>query len=305
MLPAASPTAFRPVPAVLTDALGCTASKLSDNQEFEGAGIRLYRKRSHDAHLGHVETPATDRGVLVGVSMRNGHRRKILHEHHASSHDFGEHSIYVRNFADRYRADLSGAFDFVLLEIPRSSLEDAVADTASSRIDGLRCATGHLDPVLAHLVQALLPSLERPREACKLFVDQLGATIATHLVRQYSGVRLPSTAKSPLSKSHEDRAKAMLRSNIDGDISIGDVALACGLSRSHFTRAFKETTGLTPHQWLLDQRVAKARELLSRSRISLVEVAALCGFADQSHLTRLFTKVVGASPGKWRRESSF
>lgn len=304
MLPAASPDVFQLAPAVLTDGLGCTASKLSGDQEFEGAGIKLYRKRSHDAHLGYVETPATDRGVLVGVSMRSGHRRKILHEHHASSHDFGENSVYVRNFSDRYRADLSGAFDFVLLEIARSSLEDAVADTSRSRIDGLNCATGHADPVLAHLVHALLPSLERPREACKLFVDQLGATISTHLLRQYSGIRLPRNTKSPLSKSHEDRAKAMLRSNIDGDISIGDIAQACGLSRSHFTRSFKETTGLTPYRWLLDQRVAKARELLSRPQISLAEIAALCGFADQSHLTRLFTKVVGTSPGKWRRGSS-
>lgn len=286
------------------DGLGCSASKLSDNQEFEGAGIRFYRKRSHDAHLGYVETPATDRGVLVGVSMRAGHRRKILHEHHASSHDFEEHSIYVRNFADRYRADLSGAFDFLLIEIPHSSLDSVAGETGRGRIEGLRCATGQTDPVLAHLIHALTPSFDRPHEASTLFVDQLATTITTHLVGRYGGASLITPPKAILSRAQEDRAREILRSHIDGDIAIADVAQACGLTRSHFTRAFRNTTGQTPHQWLIGQRVQRARELLARSKLSLAEVAAACGFADQSHLTRVFAHLIGTPPGKWRRETA-
>lgn len=287
-----------------TDGLGCSAGKLSDNQEFEGAGIRFYRKRSHDTHLGYVETPATDRGVLVGVSMRAGHRRKILHEHHASSHDFEAHSIDVRNFADRYRADLSGAFDFLLIEIPRFSLDRVAGETARGRIEGLRCATGQTDPVLAHLIHALTPSFDRPNEACKLFVDQLAIAITTHLVGRYGGVCLTTPPKAMLSRAQEDRAREILSSHIDGDMTIADVAHACGLTRSHFTRAFRNTTGQTPHQWLIWQRVQRARELLTRSKLSLAEVAAVCGFADQSHLTRVFARLTGTPPGKWRRETA-
>ena len=72
-------------------------------------------------------------------------------------------------------------------------------------------------------------------------------------------------------------------------------------SVSHFSRAFRRTVGVAPHNWLLMHRVEVAKEKLAHSRLSLLEVALACGFADQSHLTRVFTGMVGVSPGAWRR----
>jgi AraC-like DNA-binding protein len=69
-----------------------------------------------------------------------------------------------------------------------------------------------------------------------------------------------------------------------------------------FVRAFKETTGLPPHRWLMSRRIERAQETLINSRLSLVEIAERTGFADQSHFTRVFTGTVGTSPGEWRRE---
>jgi len=73
------------------------------------------------------------------------------------------------------------------------------------------------------------------------------------------------------------------------------------LSRFHFARAFKQSEGLTPHGLVLERRLAKARELLIRTSLSLSEIASAVGFADQSHFTRRFREVVGASPGQFRR----
>lgn len=80
-----------------------------------------------------------------------------------------------------------------------------------------------------------------------------------------------------------------------------DVARECRLSVSHFSRAFRRTTGVAPHNWLLTHRVDVAKETLRNTQLSLSEVALVCGFADQSHLTRVFTSMVGVSPGAWRR----
>ncbi|WP_395321481.1 hypothetical protein [Variovorax sp. UC74_104] len=98
------------------DLLGCTVGHLQRDQELSADGVRIYRKtvNAHERH--HVETAPSGRGVLLGISLRDGHRRRILHEHHASCHDFGKGSIYVRDFCDRYRADMQSGFDFVLLE---------------------------------------------------------------------------------------------------------------------------------------------------------------------------------------------
>jgi AraC-like DNA-binding protein len=97
-------------------------------------------------------------------------------------------------------------------------------------------------------------------------------------------------------------ASRRLLRDLCADFPVGELARLCGLSRSYFTKAFKVSTGLPPHRWLMRNRIGQAREMLERTdeRISLI--ASSCGFADQSHLTRLFHATVGSSPAAWRRE---
>ena len=99
----------------------------------------------------------------------------------------------------------------------------------------------------------------------------------------------------------ERRAKEILSANLDGSVPLKDVARECRLSVSHFSRAFRRTMGVAPHNWLLGRRIEVAKEKLRDRRLSLSDVALVCGFADQSHLTRVFTGMVGVSPGAWRR----
>jgi len=157
--------------------------------------------------------------------------------------------------------------------------------------------------VLAHLALALAPALNRPHEASPLFLAQVSTAIETHLFERYGDTPPPSVRTvRALSPVHEHRAKELLRSRLDGQLTIAAVADACGLSRSHFVRAFRQTTGQSPHQWLQGQRVAQARELLAHpGGYALADIAALCGFADQSHFTRVFQQWEGMTPGRWRQ----
>jgi transcriptional regulator GlxA family with amidase domain len=93
----------------------------------------------------------------------------------------------------------------------------------------------------------------------------------------------------------------MMREDLTGNTPLHDVARECGVSRSHFARAFAISVGRPPHQWLLEQRVELARQLLGDTELSIGDVAARCGFADQSHFTRVFSARTGLSPGRWRR----
>jgi AraC family transcriptional regulator len=90
--------------------------------------------------------------------------------------------------------------------------------------------------------------------------------------------------------------------NLEGDVSTADVARECLLSAGHFARAFRRSTGLSPHQWLLRRRIDEAHLLLRDSRLSLAEIARACGFADQSHFTKTYTRLCGTNPGAWRRQ---
>jgi len=82
---------------------------------------------------------------------------------------------------------------------------------------------------------------------------------------------------------------------------VSGLAGLLSLSRFHFVRTFKQSTGLPPHRWLLGYRVAKAKALLLADHAPLGDVASACGFADQCHLTRVFSRHVGESPAAWRR----
>ncbi|CAA2109171.1 helix-turn-helix domain-containing protein [Variovorax paradoxus] len=295
---------FGPPVAAPQDTLGCTSGLLRNDHELSANGVRVYRKTVDGEQRQQVETDASGRGVLVGVSLRDGHRRRVLHEHHAASHDFRKGSIYIRDFSDRYRADLLGGFDFVLLEISHAALERAFDEKTGPRVGGIEPVGSATDDVLAHLAAALAPALARPTEASMLFVDQLCLAMTSYLVDHHGRSAPPGPPRTHrvLSRSHEARAKEMLRSKMDGSVSVAEIADACNLSRSYFIHAFRETTGQTPHQWLVAQRLERAQALLMDFERPLAEVAAACGFSDQSHFTRVFSQFTGTPPGSWRRK---
>lgn len=104
-----------------------------------------------------------------------------------------------------------------------------------------------------------------------------------------------------LARWQERRAKELIAANLTDNVTLADLAEACELSIRHFTRAFRGSTGTSPHAWLLHLRVEKAKQLLTSSRRMLADIALDCGFADQSHMTRAFQRSVGVPPGAWRR----
>jgi transcriptional regulator GlxA family with amidase domain len=92
-----------------------------------------------------------------------------------------------------------------------------------------------------------------------------------------------------------------MNSRIGEQISLRELAKECRLSISYFAAAFRQSTGESPHRWLIKRRVEIAKEMLLSSELPLSAIALNCGFADQSHLTRVFTVMAGAPPGVWRR----
>ncbi|CAN7799231.1 AraC family transcriptional regulator [Paraburkholderia hospita] len=297
---ASSAIAVRP-----KDSLGCLSSQLYKDLELDTGEFKFYRKCTRDGMTSAVNMPASDRGLLVGVSLRSGHSRRILSGHRWTSHDFEKDSIYIRDFADDYRAELRSGFDFVLMELPQAFMTTACYERSGSSTPRVSSLAGRKDPILGHLAQILSLTLERQSEASPLFVEQLGVMIGTHLIDRYGNAPSESKSKSRrLSSLQETRAKDMLLAKARGNVSIEEIANACNLSRSYFIRAFSETTHRTPHQWLLEQRIDRARDLLKHSDSSLTEIAMTCGFSDQSHFTRTFSQLVGMPPGMWRRQTT-
>jgi AraC-like DNA-binding protein len=284
------------------DDLGCPLSKLQSHRQIAGDFMTFYRKASDSGSIGRVETPATNRGFLVGLSAKGGHRRSILSGKSAVTHDFDENTVYVRDFNEHYKADLHGPFDFTLLEVTKTALVRlADRDGAASDVDLSRGVHG-ADAVLAGLLGALLSQGCCPGERSALFVDQLSVAVGVHLLQRYGCRKTVATERRyGLSSRRVARVVEMIDSRLNGDLAIDDLASACNLSPGVFMRAFRDTTGKTPHQWLTKRRVERSRDLLLDSNLTLIEIARSCGFTDQSHFTRIFARETGTPPGAWRR----
>jgi AraC-like DNA-binding protein len=188
--------------------------------------------------------------------------------------------------------------------IPHKALEHIADEAGVPRITDLPAqpGIGIDDPIARHLLLSLMPGLSKPEDAFSVFVDHVALALVTHVARAYGGMRnIPNVPRGGLAPYQERRAKELLRANLNGEISLERLAAECGLSVRHFARAFRTSTGVPPHRWLMQQRVEQAKALLHDSAMPLSDVALACGFADQSHFTRVFTAMVGASPGAWRR----
>lgn len=285
-----------------SDTFGCQLNKLTINQELSSSRMSIFRKASANGGLGQVRMGGKDDGLLVGLSLTDGHVRRIASERHTSSHHFNKGSIYIREQTEDYKADVEGAFDFLLFDLPSETVTQFAADLGLPSVRNLIPITAEQDSVLANLARAVLPALENPSMANPFFVEQITAAIATHLVQCHAGQPIrDSTGKKKLSRSQERLAKEMIAANLSGQLTVTDIAAACDISRGHFIRMFRETTGMTPHRWLVEARLKKATELLRNSEANLSEIAQICGFADQSHFTRVFAASMGVAPGAWRR----
>jgi len=210
------------------------------------------------------------------------------------------------NFAD-LRGDpvceIYGPLDELHLHIPRAAFDDIADDADSPPIERLHSPMGWEteDHVLSAMRTTLLNAVTRPEETSKLFVDHMILALHAHLARAYGGLREAGRRRSGRLAPWQLRtAKELIAANLTRDLSLVEIADHCRLSVAHFSRAFKISTGVTPHGFLQLRRIDKARELMGGD-LSLAEIALACGFADQSHFTRIFTRIAGVTPGAWRR----
>jgi len=187
--------------------------------------------------------------------------------------------------------------------IPRRALIEIADQEGAAGVDfNVEAGKSLADPIVTHLGGCLLPMLDCPSPANGLFVEHLAMAIQTHFLARYvTRSQLPRPLRSGLTARQLRIAKQALYENLDGSTPLRSIARECGLSPSHFARAFAISVGQPPHQWLLEQRVDRARQLLGDSTLPLSEIAIRCGFADQSHFTRVFSAKTGLAPGRWRR----
>lgn len=160
------------------------------------------------------------------------------------------------------------------------------------------------DPFLKALIECLRAEIRHGYPGGRLYGESLVAALIAHLLRCTPGGELGGSGPvrpRGLSRPQLRRVDAYIGEHLAEAISLSTLADQAGLSPFHFVRVFKQATGRTPHRYLLERRLERARELLLCRSRALAEVAVETGFCDQSHLTLHFKRTYGLTPGEFRR----
>lgn len=162
------------------------------------------------------------------------------------------------------------------------------------------------DPELSMLVSLLMKECASGGLNGRIYAESLAHAITIrflHLGKEaqpsrsvYRHVSSPQAIRRVIDRMHAE---------FGADLSLSTLALESGYSRRHFLRMFEEATGYSPHQYLLELRIKRARELMRKTSMPLIDIAAYSGFSSQSHMSQIFRKYYGSTPGQIRRDSTY
>jgi AraC family transcriptional regulator len=212
--------------------------------------------------------------------------------------------VSVLNLQEKPAILLPNPFDTLVLHVTQSALDEIAYAHKTPRVEQLVWPFGHLDSVVYNLGKTLVASLDQPNYTSKVFLDHVLHALNCHFVCSYGGLRISAPrSRGGLSPLQMRRATEFLEAHLDGNINLDQVARVCDLSVSHFARAFRQTFRRPPYRWLIERRVARAKDLIASSHLPLAEIAIQSGFGDQGAMNRSFKKILGVTPGICRRRT--
>ncbi len=209
--------------------------------------------------------------------------------------------------ATEIRYECGGDHTILIATCRESVVTDLLAEYGIPSVGCLASLTERVilkDATVRTALLQMWDESERHGEASALMIDGLWQVLIARLL-QLAGRPPANSRMRALTAAQLARLDEFLAAHLESDVNTADLARLVGRSPTQFTRAFKETTGASPHSHVLNLRVERARELMKHdSQLSLSEVAYSCGFASQSHMNGVFRDRLGVTPGQYRAEVS-
>ena len=183
------------------------------------------------------------------------------------------------------------------------SISDMALMAASDREVELRMHRKFADPRLRGLATAVHAEMVAGFPSGRLFLDSVEQAIALALINGHAvGHRPVQTHLGGLGSGRLRRIKELVDAKIEDDLSLDEMAQSVDLSTAHFARMFRRSTGETPHQYVLRQKIERAKAMLTAPAARVLDVAVACGFKTQQHFAQVFRGICGVSPTEYRQD---
>ena len=207
-----------------------------------------------------------------------------------------------RDFVWHYREKRS---EWLSIEIEPEVLSRIAHESGLSDVE-LEYQVLFSDSTILNIAQLFKAEVVKSGVAEEIYVESLRNLLAVHLIRNYSSIgqtksNESTTKTARLNALQVKQLQDFIEDNLDQKISIAQLSAIVHLSQFYFARAFKEAVGTTPHRYLVQRRIERAKILLKVTKFSVQEIAIRVGFVNVSHFTRQFRKYVGATPAIYRK----
>jgi AraC family transcriptional regulator len=193
--------------------------------------------------------------------------------------------------------------EFSVIAICPTVLNQATQELMQREIELIpQCSIA--DPVIEQLALALKTEIQTGCLSGRLYGESLGIALAARLVQNYVVSKPPPSLErkaNSLPQSQLARVINYMKANLSQDLSILDLATLTSMSESHFSRSFKQSMGIAPYRYLMQQRVERAKQLLEQQSIAISTISLDCGFANQTHLTKVFRQMTGVTPKAYQK----
>lgn len=197
------------------------------------------------------------------------------------------------------------------MEVLSMTLEPAlIMQAAHESIDPNRVELllqrGQNDPLIREILLALKAELEAGCPSGRLYGEAMGTAIAVHLLKRYTAVKSSlSEYEDGLPQHKLAQVLEYMHTHLEQEIKLNDLAALVSISQYYFCRLFKRSMGIAPHQYLLQQRIERSKQLLKQKELAIADIALLCGFKNQSHFTTFFRKSTGVTPKVYKTLISY
>lgn len=265
----------------------------------------FYQTRVQGLGIVHLSHPACDspemsllqNAILIYLKSAVKLERKLAERRQIENPNIGDIAIIPAEIT-HWSATKHDAEGIVLTLAPEMFVRCAHEFINSDRVE-LIPTFAQADPFLYGVGLALKTELDFGNAGGLVYLESLFNALLMHLLRHYADCQ--QTSPNYQGGFAEQQLKQIIdyiQAHLEHNISLEDLARLVNLSSYYFCRLFKQSMGITPHQYIIHQRVERAKKLLLRSNLTIVEVANMVGFANQSHLNYHFKRILGVTPRK-------
>jgi AraC family transcriptional regulator len=197
-----------------------------------------------------------------------------------------------------HRCNWDAPIQFMILAIEPVLLKEISQDCMSrDRIELVLHFVAEQDVLMHGILSTLTEEAKVNQPDDRLLIDSLKTALSIQLLRKYCTTKpQPFTYHGGLANTKLQQVTDYINDHLHQDLKLSDIAAILQISPYHFCRLFKRSTGISPHQYIIQCRVERAKQLLKRRQMNISEIALTCGFTHQSHLHRHFKRLTGVTP---------